>query len=284
MSLLQKLPPPPPDRTGWPWTEETSPDGYATPPAAGPWPKLSIVCPSFRQGCFIEETIRSVLLQNYPALEFIVIDGGSDDETVTILKKYSPWLTHWESEPDRGQSHALNKGFAHATGRLFGWINSDDYYLPGAFAAVARRVGSLQNKCLLYGHHLHLDEPTGRRETIRMPKVFAFEIYAGGFTLPSHATFWTAAAHQPIDESLRFIMDADLFKRITAAGAQVVRVDAMLGVFRMHQTTKTATISGQGRVETQAWLAHMPKRHWWILWQCHRVLRRLRRMFPASGN
>jgi hypothetical protein len=112
--------------------------------------------------------------------------------------------------------------------------------------------------------------------------VFAFEIYVGGFTLPSHATFWTAAAHQPLDESLRFIMDADLFKRITAAGTRVVRIDALLGVFRLHQTAKTATISAQGRIETEQWLARMTKRHWWILWQCHRVLRRLRRRFPAS--
>jgi glycosyltransferase involved in cell wall biosynthesis len=275
--LLACLPPPPPGRTGWPWTEETSPDHYGTPPTSGRWPKLSIVCPSFRQGRFIEETIRSVLLQNYPALEFIVIDGGSDDETVPILQKYSPWLTHWESQPDRGQSHALSKGFSRATGELFGWINSDDYYLPGAFAALARRAKPGQTKCLFYGHHVQFDESTGRREPLRMPKVFAFEIYAGGFTLPSHATFWTAAAHQPFDESLRFIMDADLFKRIAAAGAQIVRVDAVLGVFRLHQTTKTATISEQGRVETEQWLARMPKRHWWLWWQCHRVLMRLRR-------
>jgi glycosyltransferase involved in cell wall biosynthesis len=128
------------------WTEATSADCYRQA-SGGDWPRISIVCPSFRQGHYIEETIRSVLLQNYPALEFIVMDGGSDDGTVAILEKYAPWLTVWESVPDRGQSHALNKGFAKATGEILGWINSDDYYLPGAFAAVAaayrRKPGSL---------------------------------------------------------------------------------------------------------------------------------------------
>src|SRR6266550_5897057 len=100
--------------------------------------KISIVTPSFNQGQFIEETIRSVLDQNYPNLEYLVIDGGSTDQTIDIIHKYETHLSYWESEQDRGQVHAINKGLARATGDIFAFINSDDIYFPGTFATVAR--------------------------------------------------------------------------------------------------------------------------------------------------
>ena len=108
---LRELPTPPPGKTGWPWTEESAqlpeqmPDGSV-------WPRISIVTPSFNQAAFVEETIRSVLLQGYPSLEYFIIDGASSDSSVELIKKYERWLTGWVSERDRGQSHAINKGFA----------------------------------------------------------------------------------------------------------------------------------------------------------------------------
>lgn len=133
---LSDLPPPPDGRIGWPWTQASS----ALPSVrsdGSPWPRVSIVTPSFNQGQFLEETIRSILLQGYPNLEYIVIDGGSTDETLDVIRKYERWIDYWVSEKDQGQADAINKGLARCTGEIFQFINSDDYLAPGAIAAVA---------------------------------------------------------------------------------------------------------------------------------------------------
>src|SRR5205814_7869126 len=132
---LTELPPPPSDKTGWPWTVET-PTAPPVRPDESSWPRISIVTPSYNHGEFIEETIRSILLQGYPDLEYIIIDGGSTDQSSEIIQKYAFWLTFWVSEKDRGQAHAINKGLSRSTGTIFQWINSDDVVLIGAFAAV----------------------------------------------------------------------------------------------------------------------------------------------------
>src|SRR5687767_11548136 len=111
-------------RSGWPWICPGTARGQLVL-AGSDWPRITIVTPSFNQAQFLEETIRSVLLQGYPNLEYIIIDGGSTDKSVDIIKKYEQWLAYWVSEPDRGQSDAINKGFEKATGEVFAWINSD---------------------------------------------------------------------------------------------------------------------------------------------------------------
>src|SRR5664279_556271 len=108
----------------WPWKGDLTGAGTSLRNDSI-WPRISVVTPSFNQGQYIEETIRSVLLQGYPNLEYIIIDGGSADNTVEIIKKYGSWLAYWVTEKDRGQCHAINKGFARATGDIFAWLCSD---------------------------------------------------------------------------------------------------------------------------------------------------------------
>lgn len=119
--------------------------------------KISIVTPSFNQGRFLERTLKSVIDQNYPSVEHIVYDGGSSDESVTLLKKYDAHLAHWKSEVDRGQTDAVNKGLYHATGEVVGWLNSDDIYYPGAFEAVIAHFTSHPDSNFVFGMADHID-------------------------------------------------------------------------------------------------------------------------------
>ncbi|GAI34604.1 unnamed protein product, partial [marine sediment metagenome] len=153
---LTHLPPPPAGKTGWPWIEE-SPQLPDTLPDGSLWPRVSIITPSYNQGQFIEETIRSVLLQGYANLEYIIMDGGSTDDSVEIIRKYEPWLTYWVSEPDRGQAHAIDKGFARSTGEILAWLNSDDTYLPGAIAKSVRLLNDDPNAEAICGGELQID-------------------------------------------------------------------------------------------------------------------------------
>ena len=153
---LARLPPPPPGRSGWPWTEAPSP----LPPRradGSPWPRISIVTGSHNQGNYLEETLRSVLLQGYPDLEYIVVDGGSGDGSLQIIERYAPFLTHWEEQPDRGQAAALNSGFRRATGEILAFLNSDDTYLPGALARVALAIDERRHRHLVTGRCLFVD-------------------------------------------------------------------------------------------------------------------------------
>ncbi|WP_461485736.1 glycosyltransferase family 2 protein, partial [Pedobacter sp.] len=118
----------------WPYSNPVDPEIYK---GRTDWPKISIVTPSYNQGQYIEETILSILNQNYPNLEYIIIDGGSTDHTVEIIKKYEDRITYWVSEKDNGQSHAINKGFEKATGEIFAYLNSDDCYYPNTFWEIA---------------------------------------------------------------------------------------------------------------------------------------------------
>src|SRR3954466_16026070 len=151
---IDQLPPPPAGRTGWPWTVGTPPDASAD---AASLPRVTIVTPSYNQAEFIEETIRSILLQGYPDLEYFVVDGGSTDNSVEIIRKYEKWITHWVSESDRGQSDAIQKGFNRVTGPVSAYLNSDDIYMPGALQRVGRRFSDGPQLDVVYGNLYRID-------------------------------------------------------------------------------------------------------------------------------
>lgn len=246
------LPVPRPGKTGWPWTtgSEPLPDKM---PDDSPWPKISLVTPSFNQGQFIEETIRSVLLQGYPKLEYIIIDGGSTDNTLDIIKKYEPWLTYWVSEPDRGQSHAINKGIEKATGEILLWLNSDDLVLPGVFALIAQKFHEHPCVSLVSGQAKQIDKDgnvigdlqsyyTNWEELLTNPRNSIRQI----------STFFSRELfndHGLLNEDLFISMDKELLVRFTRCAPPLV-IDDYVSAFRVHENSKTASQLIRGYYET----------------------------------
>jgi glycosyltransferase involved in cell wall biosynthesis len=281
---LQDLPVPHPGKTGWPWTE-------GTPPAAGSmadgsaWPRISIVTPSYNQGQFIEETIRSVLLQGYPDLEYIIIDGGSTDESAAIVKAYGPWLAHWTSEKDRGQTHAINKGFAVASGQIHCYLNSDDILYPGALQQVAQRFAKQSAPALIccsgkfFGPAMNRlwgtaeAAPPSERDW-NPPKSPRLTDWLTTYSsLLQQSTFWDSritATLGGFSEELNFCFDKEFFlralfelKRYTACP------EIIASGHRLHDDCKTATIPDvMARENEQIWSRYAGQ-HW-----CQRTLRR----------
>ena len=244
-ALLAQLPPPPAGRTGWPWTEETPPAVYA---GQTRWPRVSIVTPSYNQAAFIEETIRSILLQNYPDLQYVIIDGGSTDGSAEIIQKYAPWLTHRESERDRGQSHAINKGLSRCDGEWFNWINSDDCLLSGALNALARDVPpgvAIIVGAQTTGPSLSTAVPLGTTHigaSLEDTLVNHFICQQGLFL----RTDLVKSLHG-VREELHYVMDLDLFARaLLVAGLESVReLPDHLAFFRRHDQAKTSLASAK---------------------------------------
>lgn len=209
-------------------------------------PKISIVTPSYNQGEFLEETIESVLSQGYENLEYIIIDGGSTDRSVEIIRKYEKHLTYWVSEKDNGQAHALNKGFAHATGDIYAYLNSDDVYFPKTFSKVSSlfKVGETK---LIYSDIANLYD--GDRIVVKPKISFDFGVCLNAFMqIPQPASFWCGARHSEIsgfDETLHYCPDYDFFLRLTndlnPEKAEVVHVKDVWAKFRLHDESKTVS-------------------------------------------
>jgi glycosyltransferase involved in cell wall biosynthesis len=291
---LTELPEPLSGKRGWPWTEESRrlPDAA---PDASPWPRITIVTPSFNQASFLEETIRSVLLQGYPDLEYIVLDGGSTDGSLEIIKKYSPWISYWASAPDGGQSAAINRGLKMGTGEFATWINSDDLLYQNALFEHASRIG-FDSSVVYVGICAYTDESgkilsmhRGRihslEELLRIPEVWR----KGGNIVQPEVLFPRKLALEVggLNPDNHYSMDYELWGKFFLARAQFRYTEVPFGMARRRpeqksrdglRTTdsliptamrlaslaeglsKEARDSIQGAL--QEYLAGYPERHW----------------------
>ncbi|PWT74120.1 MAG: glycosyltransferase [Chloroflexi bacterium] len=209
------------------------------------WPKITVVTPSYNQGRYLEQTILSVLNQNYPNLEYLIMDGGSTDNSVEIIGKYEKYLAHWQSQPDGGQAAAIADGFDRGSGEIFAYLNSDDLYLPGTLRMVGEWFQQHKNAEFLYGDCLIVDEDD--RVIRRLyPIEFDWETFLFDHTIiQQQAAFWRSDLYRRvggIDRSLRFCMDYDLWLRMAQAGVRFMRISEMLAAFRWHKETKTARL------------------------------------------
>lgn len=212
------------------------------------YPKISIITPSYNQGQFLEETMLSVLNQNYPNLEYIVIDGGSTDNSVEIIKKYQNRLKYWVSEKDGGQTDAINKGLRQSNGDIIGWLNSDDTYVPGAFFHVAQAFSACPDCILVHGDRILID---AQSHVIGWSALPPFDPTRIGFNVCSETAFWRREASERaggLKTELRFAMDLEFFCRLYQIG-KFRKLNQFLGRFRCHENNKSSTIAEVGAEE-----------------------------------
>ena len=252
---VDDLPAPPSDKSGYPWTTGTEiiDDCYLLP-------SISVVTPSYNQGAFLEETIRSVLLQAYPNTEYIVIDGGSTDESVAIIEKYSDFISYWVSEKDAGQSNAINKGFRLVEGDYFAYINSDDRYQPQTFYKVGRAFLEDDNLKWVTGYAEYVDA-VGNFVELMVPEPFsnlkntlitwegprAVAIQASNFL--SKEIF---SRFGYLNESLHYCMDVEFGLRLLRHNIVPSIIPSVLAQARLHQNSKTVSQKQSGAFTNEA--------------------------------
>jgi glycosyltransferase involved in cell wall biosynthesis len=214
-------------------------------------PSISIVTPSFNQVAFLERTILSVLDQGYARLEYLVMDGGSSDGSASILDRYDSAISYWVSEPDAGTAAAVNRGWARSSGEILGFINSDDFYLPGTLSFVGAYFASHPETLMLYGRCQVVDS-VGRPITTVGEPFDMRRLLRGEDMIPQPSTFVRRVAWEKagaIDESLSYSMDYDFFIRV-ARLAPPVFVERLLSAFTVHQRGKTTQDRATARQET----------------------------------
>jgi carbamoyltransferase len=224
----------------------------------GRYPSIAIVTPTFNQGKFIERTIRSIMQQAYPALRYVVMDGGSSDGTCEILSRLAEQFDiRWESRKDRGQADAINNGFAMVEGEIMGWINSDDLLTARALLFVGSFFDQNPDVDVIYGHRLLINEndmEIGRWITPPYnPEALTFFDYVPQETLFWRRRIWEKAGGN-LNVDFHFALDWDLLQRFRKAGAKIVRVPYFLGCFRVHQEQKTSAKMADVGKKEMTWL------------------------------
>lgn len=206
------------------------------------YPKISIVTPSYNQAQFLERTILSVLNQNYPNLEYIIIDGGSTDESVEIIKKYEKYLTYWVSEKDKGQAGAINKGFEKSSGEILAWLNSDDTYLPETFYKITKSFKQNPEADLIFGNMYFINKSDLVIGELRLTKLNIDNFLYEGISIPQPATFWKKNIFKKVGKiqvKYQYCMDFDFFVRIAEIG-KLMYIKEYLANFRIHENSKTS--------------------------------------------
>ena len=243
---LAELPAPPPGRHGWPWDVDSKPLPHARQDGSA-WPKISIVTPSYNQGQYLEETIRSILLQGYPDLEYFVIDGGSTDQSVEIIRKYEPWLAGWVSEKDKGQSEAINKGFTRCTGEIFNWICSDDLLARDSLSRIANHFSSPSGCDVLAGACLLQYDDNPGKNSVRLANAALWRNapFSGAIWQPA-CFFRRALIRRPmlVIDNLHYCMDRELWTYLWSVDARWEFTEDEFAVFRFTGANKT-TVGGE---------------------------------------
>ena len=205
--------------------------------------KISIITPSFNQASYLEQTILSIINQGYENLEYIIIDGGSTDNSVEIIKKYSDKLTYWISEKDRGQTDAINKGFRMATGEVVGWINSDDILLPESLKKIANTFLSNPKANIVTGWTVRIDADNKIIFNHYFPRQIGWLARKGVFPFSQQSWFWKREMFEYIgylDESCHACMDVEFMMRQIMSKPKIIHIPEILSGFRQHELTKTA--------------------------------------------
>lgn len=207
-------------------------------------PLVSIITPSYNQARFLQQTIDSVHTQDYPNIEYIIVDGGSTDGSLEIIQQNADRLAWWVSEPDQGQTDAINKGFAHAHGEIFAWLNSDDTYQPGAITQAVEFILIHLEAALVYGDANLLDEKGNIINRFPARQTNLAGLLRGSVHIPQQATFFWARYWKqvgPLDPSFHFAMDYDLWVRL-AKLAPLIYTPQLWANFRLHGEGKSVTM------------------------------------------
>lgn len=212
------------------------------------WPRISLVTPSYNQGDYLRDTIESVLDQQYPNLEYMILDGGSSDASVDIIRRYERHLSYWVSAPDGGQSAAIRAGFARASGVLMNWLNSDDLLLDGALHAVAQRYLDTDAD-LIVGEDLHFVESPERPVKHLVPQHYEWptciRFWEGRFLHHQPCTYFTRALYERVGglrTELHYVMDTDLYCRmLREPDTRVAYLAQPISAFRLHEASKTCS-------------------------------------------